>query len=107
MRFLFRCLVVLAVAVVAGVVLYYSVQALPGNTPAPNPPSLQRPPSDGNPQSNLPRPERPENNRGEGIRLRSVAGVFGHIGLFAVIVFIAVIAKNLIFGRKAGGKKPD
>ena len=99
MKFLLRCLIVLAVAVAFGVILYYAVQALPGAT---NPPVVQRPPENGQapPQNSPARPERPESSRGNGISLRSILGFGSKMILFSAIVAIAVFTKNLIFERK-------
>jgi hypothetical protein len=101
MKFLLRCLLVLAVAIAFGVLLYYSVQALPGASPTR--PGSQLESQTGN---NLPRPrpERPENNRRDGPRLRSMVGVAGKTVLFSVLVFVAVLGKNCIFERKSGTK---
>jgi hypothetical protein len=101
MKFLLRCLLVLAVAVAFGVLLYYSVQALPGASPA-RPGSQLESQNVNNAQIPGPRPERSENNRRDGPRLRSVVGVIGKTILFSVLVFVAVLGKNFVF-RKRGG----
>jgi hypothetical protein len=106
MKFILRCLIVLAVAVAFGILLYYVVQALPGT---PNLPAAQRPPQNGQsaPQNVPPRPERPENDRGRGIGIGSLVGVLGRILLFSVIVAVAVYGKNLLFGRRPTQKTPE
>jgi hypothetical protein len=102
MKFLLRCLLVLGIATVLGALLYYTVQALPGATPRPG---ARLETQNGNNVTNPgPRPERPENNRNDGPRLRSMVGVIGKTILFSVLVFAAVIGKNFIFERKLGRK---
>ncbi len=106
MKFLSRFFIVLAVAVGLGFALYYAVQALPDNPPRFNPSSVRVEPGN-NP--NAPgdpaiRPERREGDGGRGFRLRSVIGVAGRVVLFSVLVFGAVIGKNILFGF---GKKPN
>lgn len=104
MKFLLRSFIVLAIAVGAGVVLYYAVQALPGDSPTSNPPGIQLPPENGRtPSQNLPpRPERPENDGG--FRLRSIFGIASRALMFSVLVFVAVLAKNLLFEKKSDKK---
>ena len=97
MKFLLRCLLVLAIAVALGVMLYYAVQALPGASPSLSAPGAQLEPQNGN---NAPRPEGSRDDQGGGIRPRSVVGVVGKAILFSVIVFVSVIAKNIVFQKK-------
>jgi hypothetical protein len=105
MKFLLRCLLVLGIATVLGALLYYTVQALPGASTRPGTPlETQNGNNAPNPGS---RPERPENNRNDGPRLRSMVGVIGKTILFSVLVFAAVIGKNFIFERKPGRKLAD
>ena len=102
MKFLLRCLVVLAIAVALGAMLYYAVQALPGASPSLSAPGTQLEPQSGNnaPENPGPKPEGRGNDRGGGIRLRSIVGVAGKAILFSVIVIISVIAKNIVFQKK-------
>ncbi len=104
MKFLLRCLLVLAIAVALGVMLYYAVQALPGASPSSSAPGTQLEPQSGNnaPENSGPRPEGRGNDRGGGIRLRSVIGIVDKAILFSVIVFVSVIAKNIVFQKKSG-----
>lgn len=106
MKFLLRSLLVLAVAVVFGMGLYYAVRVLP--TDSPNPPSseIQRPPENGTNASgsSTPRKERPEKDRG-GFGLRSILGFARRVIVFSVMVFAAVLARNYIFERKPKGRK--
>jgi hypothetical protein len=103
MKFLSRCLLVLAVAFAFGALLYYTVQALPGASPISPRPGVQLEPQNGNaPQNPVSRPERPENKRRDGPRLRSIAGVIGKTALFSVLVFAAVLGKNFIFAKRGG-----
>jgi hypothetical protein len=107
MKFLLRSLLVLAIAVVFGVVLYYAVQALPGISFNPPPGARLRPEEGRNePDRTAPKPERRENDRGGGIRLRSLFGVVGKVIQFSVLVFVSVLAKNLIFERRLFKKRP-
>jgi hypothetical protein len=101
MKFLVRSVLVLAVAVAFGALLYYAVRALPNDSPNP------RPNADVQSQNKnpAPRPERSENNRGGGIGLRSILGLARRILVFSALVFFAVLGKNYIFERKAFGKK--
>ena len=104
MKFLFRSLLVLAVAIAFGFTLYYAVQTLPNDAPSPRPnPNIQ--PQNG---SNTPRPERAENDRGGGIGLRSILGLARRILVFSALIFFAVLGKNYLFERKPTRKKtPD
>lgn len=107
MKFILRCLIVFAVAVVLGVVLYYAVQALPNDSRAVNPPaggaaSQNSLSASGNQTS---RPKRRENNRSEGIRWGSIGRIARRTFMVSVIVFVAVLAKNFLFGRKPNSKK--
>ena len=105
MKFLLRSFVVLAIAVAVGVVLYYAVQALPSDSLTSNPSANQLPAENGkNAPKNLP-PRPTENNRGGGIRWRSVLGIARRTIIFTVIVFVGVIAKNFLFERKPNKKK--
>lgn len=104
MKFLLRCLLVLAIALAFGALLYYTVQALPGAAPA-RPGSQLEPQNGNNAGDPAPRPERSENERGRAPRLRSIAGVVAKTVLFSVLVFVAVLAKNFIF-RIRDGQKP-
>lgn len=109
MKFLLRCLLVLAIAVALGAMLYYAVQALPGASPSLRPPGTQLEPQNGNntPQNPGPRPEERGNDRGGGIRLRSVIGILGKAILFSVIVLVSVIAKNIVFQKKPNNNKSN
>jgi hypothetical protein len=105
MKFLLRSLLVLAIAVIFGVVLYYAVQALPGiSFNAPPGDRLQPPEGRKEPDRNAPRPERRENDR-RGVR-RSILDVTRRILLFSALVFVSVLAKNLIFERRLFRKRP-
>jgi len=86
--------------------LYYAIQALPGASPSFSPPGTRLEPQNGNnaPENPGPRPEGPGNDRGGGIRLRAVAGIVGKAILFSVIVFVSVIAKNIVFQKKPNNK---
>jgi hypothetical protein len=98
MKFLLRSLLVLAVAVAFGVVLYYAVQALPGGS-KPNPSRVNTRPEGAKnvPQNPASRPERPENR--VGFRWRSVLQVTRRAIVFSLLVFISVLAKDFIFKR--------
>ncbi len=105
MKFLLRCFLVLGIAVLLGILLYYTVQALPGATPAlSRPGSRLESQSGNNVPGPTPRPEHPENERGDGPRLRSILGIFAKIALFTILVFVAVLAKRFVFERKPGRK---
>lgn len=104
MKFLLRSLLVLAVAVACGIVLYYAVQALPGGSPNPPTARIEPPANGGSPQNLPPRQERPENNRGGGFQLRAVIGVAGKTMLFSVLVTVSVLVKNFIFQRNSKSK---
>jgi hypothetical protein len=99
MKFLLRSLLVLAVAVAFGVVLYYAAQALPGGS-TPNQSAVKTQPEGAKnaPQNPASRPERPVNKGG--LRLRSVLQVTRRAIVFSFLVFISVLAKNFIFKRK-------
>lgn len=99
MKFLFRSLLVLAVAVAFGVVLYYAVQALPGG-PTSSQQNMGTPPEGvkNTPANPASRSERPENKAG--IRWRSVLRIARRVVVFSVLVLVAVLAKNFIFQRK-------
>jgi hypothetical protein len=105
MKFLLRSLLVLAIAVIFGVVLYYAVQALPGIS-LNSPPGARLQPLEGRkePDRNAPRPERRENG-GRGVS-RFILDVTRRILLFSALVFVSVLAKNLIFERRLFGKRP-
>lgn len=105
MKFLFRSLLVLMVAVVFGVGLYYAVQALPMDAPNPSSPEIRRTPESGSSAQVTPRPERPNKDRG-GIGWRSILEVGRRVVVFSAMVFIAVLAKNYFFERKPDRKKP-
>ncbi len=107
MKFLLRCLLVLAVAVAIGLILYYAVQALPGTSPSSNPPGTQLETQNGSNAPDNPRPEPPRNERGGGFRLRSVVGIAGKAILFSIIVFVSVMAKNIVFERAPNRKKKE
>lgn len=104
MKFLLRSLVVLAIAAVFGMVLYYAVQALPGIASNPQP-GVRLQPEGGRNESDRtsPRPERRENDRRAGSR--SILAIARRIFLFSVLVFISVLAKNLIFERRPFKKR--
>ena len=99
MKFLLRSLLVLAVAIAFGVVLYYAVQALPGGS-TPNQSAVKTQPEGAKHPSQNPasRPERPVNKGG--LRLRSILQVTRRAIVFSFLVFISVLAKNYIFKRK-------
>ena len=105
MKFLLRSLLVLGIAAVFGVVLYYAVQALPGISSNP-PPGARLQPQEGRnePDRNALRPERRENNQ-RGLS-RSILAVARRTLLFLALVFVSVLAKNLIFERRLFGKRP-
>jgi hypothetical protein len=107
MKFLLRSLLVLAVAVAFGAVLYYVVRALPNDSPNPRPNTNLQPQNRNNTSENpAPRPERSENDHGRGgIGLRFFLGLARRILVFSALVFFAVLGKNYIFERKAFGKK--
>ena len=78
MKFFFRSLLVLAVAAILGLVLYYAVQALPNDSPNPRTNANLQPQNGNNAAENpAPRPERSENDRGGDavLRLGGAAGV--------------------------------
>lgn len=105
MKFLLRSLLVLAIAVIFGVVLYYAVQALPGiSFNSPSGVRLQPQAARKEPDRNAPRPERRENDR-RGVS-RSILSVTRRILLFSALVFVSVLAKNLIFERGLFKKRP-
>jgi hypothetical protein len=107
MKFLLRSLLVLAIAVLFGIVLYYAVQALPGVSFNPPAGARLRPEGERNePDRTAPGPERRENDRGGGIRLRSLLDVARRMILFSVLVFVSILAKNLIFERRLFKKRP-
>jgi hypothetical protein len=101
-KFFFRSLLVFAVAAGLGVILYFAVQALPNDSRPASPAASQDLPA---PRNQTSRPERPENNRNEGIRWGSIARVARRAFLFSVIVFVTVLAKNFLFGRGSNSKK--
>ncbi|MGE5642202.1 MAG: hypothetical protein ACM3Y8_04240 [Byssovorax cruenta] len=107
MKFLIRSLLVLAVAAIFGLVLYYAVQALPNDSPNPRPNANLQPQNGNNAAENpAPRPERSENDRGGGgIGLRFFFGLARRILVFSAMIFFAVLGKNYIFERKVFGKK--
>lgn len=102
MKFLFRFFLVLVVAVGVGAVLFYIVQALPGNPSEPNPPQSQV-------ASEGPalQPEKPTRDRGINIRWRSLLELAQRVLVFAVMVVVSVIGKNIIFGKTPARKKND
>ena len=103
MKFILRSLLVLAVAVVFGLVLYYAVRALPNDSPPSRPnPGIQTHNENTVPR---PRPERSENDRGGGTGRRFVLGLARRILVFSALIFFAVLGKNYIFERKPLGKK--
>lgn len=105
MKFLLRSLLVLGIAVVFGVVLYYAVQALPGiSFNSPSGIRLQPQEERKEPDRNAPRPAGRENDR-RGLR-RSILAVTRRILLFSALVFVSVLAKNLIFERRLFKKRP-
>ncbi|MFT3890156.1 MAG: hypothetical protein QM730_00845 [Anaerolineales bacterium] len=106
MKFLLRSLLVFAIAVSLGVALYYVVQALPGASPSPGSPQVQRPPENGvNPPAGK---ERSENNGGFHFRWRSLLDITRRIILFSVLVFASILGKRFIFDRKPEGRRnPD
>ena len=105
MKFMLRSLIVFAAAVGLGVMLYFAVQALPNDSRQSNPPASETGPQNGStaPGNQSSRPDRPENNRGEGIRWRAIGRIARRTLLFSAIVFVSVLAKNVLFGR--GAKK--
>jgi hypothetical protein len=104
MRFLLRSLIVLAIAILSGLALYYAVQALP--TVSSGPTGIRpEPQSAGNATENpMPRPERSEGDL-DGIRWRSLVGVAGKTVVFSILVFISVIAERIIFRKTPVPKK--
>jgi hypothetical protein len=108
MKFLSRFLIVSAVAVGLGFLLYLAVQALPGDSRATNPSVGEVAPPNGSnaPENSSARPDRPENNRVEGIRWRAIARIARRTFVFAVIVFVTVLAKTVVFGRESNAKRP-
>lgn len=104
MKFLWRSLLVLAVAIAFGFTLYYAVQTLPNGAPSPRPnPNIQT-----QNESNAPRPERAENDRSGGIGLRFILGLARRILVFSALIFFAVLGKNYLFERKPTRKQtPD
>lgn len=105
MKFLLRCLLVLAVAGIFGAVLYYAVQLLPGASPNPQPGiRLQPERSRGEADRSVTQTERPENNRPGGIRLRSLLQVARRVLVFSVLVLVSVFVKNLVFERRLNKK---
>jgi len=107
MKFIYRSIIVFAVAIGIGMVLYFAVQALPNDSRPANPPANGAAHQNGltSPGNQTSRPERPENNRNEGIRWRSLARIARRTFVFAVIVFITVLAKNSVFDRESRAKK--
>jgi hypothetical protein len=105
MKFLLRSLLVLAIAVIFGIVLYYTVQALPGiSVNGPAGVRLQPQEARNEPDRNAPRPERHQNDRRGASR--SILAVVQRILLFSALVFVSVLAKNLIFERRLFRKRP-
>jgi hypothetical protein len=105
MKFLLRSLLVLAVAVAFGAILYVAVQALPSDSPNP-PPNANQPGTGRNtPENPAPRPGRSENNRGGGVSWRFLLGLARRVVTFSVLIFVAVLGKNYIFERKPNKKK--
>ncbi len=103
MKFLLRCLLMLAIVGVVGVVLYYAVQALPAS-PSNPPPGTALRPEGGRDNPAIPRQARPEGNRGGGIRLRSLFQIGSRVLLFSVLVFLAYLGKKFVFDRKTNKK---
>ena len=101
MKFIVRSLLVFAAAVGLGVILYFAVQALPNESRPANPPANETGPQNSStlPESQTSRPDRPENNRGEGIRWNAMGRIARRMILFSAIVFVAVLAKKVLFGR--------
>ena len=107
MKFLLRSLLVLAIAIVSGVILYYAVQALPGISSNPPPGARLQPEGERNePDRNAPRPERRENDRRAASVSRSLLAIARRMILFSVLVLVSVLAKNLIFERRLFKKRP-
>jgi hypothetical protein len=105
MKFLLRCLLVLVIAAILGGVLYYAVQALPGGPGNRPPDSRLRPDGDRNAFNRTEsRPERPENNSSAGVRWRSLLQIAWRVVMFSVLVFLSILAKNLVFGKRPGRK---
>ncbi len=105
MKFLLRSLLVLGIAVVLGVVLYYAVQALPGvSFNSPSGFRLQPPETRNELDRNAPRLERRDDDR-RGVG-RSILSVAKRILLFSALVFVSVLARNLIFEGRLFGKRP-
>jgi hypothetical protein len=102
MKFLLRSILVLAVAVAFGLMLYYVVQAVPGgsmNQPGVN---TQADGSQNLPNTPAPKTERPEKNRG--LRWGSILGFARRVIVFSILVFAAVLGKKYIFERKPDHK---
>ena len=106
MKFLFRSLVVLSIAVAFGAILYFAVRALPSDSPN-RPPNTSIQPGSGRNalQNPMPRPGRPENNRGGGNRWRLILSLARRVVTFSVLIFVAVLGKNYLFDRKPNKKK--
>ena len=107
MKFSIRALVVSAVAVGLGIILYFAVQALPNDSRPANSstggPALQN--GVNAPGSQTSRPERPGNNRNEGIRWRSLVRIARRTFTFSIIVLLTVFAKNFLFPKARNSKK--
>lgn len=103
MKFLLRSLLVLAVAAAFGVLLYYSVQALPGSSSSP-PAGARLQPEGGRSDTSRAAtlPEHTENSGRKSLRWRSLLQVARRIVLFSALVLISVFGKNILFGRKTG-----
>lgn len=99
MKFVLRSLLVLAVAVVSGLVLYYAVQALPAISAGPTGIRIEPQNAGNTPENPTPRPDRPETDQG-GIRWRSLFGVARQIIVFSILVFISVMTERIVFRKR-------
>jgi len=101
MKFILRSLVVFAAAVALGLMLYFAIQALPNDSRPATSPANGTGPQNGStlPGSQSSRPDRPENDRAEGIRWNAIGRIARRTILFSAIVFVAVLAKKVLFGK--------
>ena len=110
MKFLIRCIVVLAVAIAVGLGLYYSVQALPNSLQNFIPGGEGFRPERNNGPLNNPfvrpggiRPEGFEGGEG-GAGLFGFVRVIGRVILFAGITFVTVIIARFLKRKPEGGR---
>jgi hypothetical protein len=109
MKFLLRSLLVLAIAILSGVMLYYAVQQLPGAGANRPPGTVFRPEENRTRPENIsPRSSRPQGDRRNGLRWQSLLQIGRRVLVFSTLMLVSVLGKNLIFDRRPKRKNsPD